>query len=285
MKKSSQSTLNLIFGCCTLAFAIGCDQHRAIDAADTQDANARNALAVSLLQKGDLKGAISELRTCIRTNPRDWMAHLNLGIALTQNNDPNEAITEFREVMSINPTAYEPHYNLGYLFQKQHNLDAASTEYRRSIQLNPDHAPSYQNLMQVLIANGDRNGSMAILDDSHKHLLLGNSLMEQGNVDNAINEYRRAIVMFPAISTPYYNLGIALEKQGNADDAIVEFRKAIQLNENETRNAESASYHHALGAALAKKGDRQEAIAELKIALQINPNDAMAQRDLEILSH
>ena len=59
------------------------------------------------------------------------------------------------------------------------------------------------------------------------HFNLGNTLMGQGKLDEAIAAYRRAIGIKPDYAAAYTTLGIALAGQGKFDEAVAAYRRAI----------------------------------------------------------
>jgi Flp pilus assembly protein TadD len=72
----------------------------------------------------------------------------------------------------------------------------------------------------------------------------------------------------------YYNLGEDLREEGNLSDAIADFRQANEFDPN------NAEVHYDLGLALSEMGDVSEAITNYERALQIDPNFAEAQNNL-----
>ena len=91
--------------------------------------------------------------------------------------------------------------------QKHRKFDAAETEYRAAIELATD------------------TKQLAML-----HTYLGDVLRdkagENGNLDEAVLEYRRAIAISRCYSWAHYNLGLIWRGQGKINDAIAEFDKA-----------------------------------------------------------
>ena len=88
-----------------------------------------------------------------------------------------------------------------------------------------------------------------------------------------------ATVVPPATATQenaeqYINRGVALHKQGELDDAIVSFRKAIELDPSD------ASAHYSLGKALRDKGQLDAAIASYRRAIEFQPDNAMTHYHL-----
>src|SRR6185369_17639372 len=98
------------------------------------------------------------------------------------------------------------------------------------------------------------------------HNNLGVVLKKQGQVEQAITYYRKAIELYreaskagnpePAWEKAHRNLGDALVSQGHLDEAIAEYRVALGLK------ADDAETHHSLGLALSSRGRPEEAIAE-----------------------
>lgn len=109
---------------------------------------------------------------------------------------------------------------------------------------------------------------------SEVHLHLGIALAEKGQVDQAVEQYRQAVVLDPANSLAYINLGTALAEQNQFEQAVQQYRKAIELDP-----ANSLAYDN-LGRVLAKAGRLPEAIAQYRKAIGLEPNKASAYINL-----
>ncbi|HEY4743051.1 MAG TPA: tetratricopeptide repeat protein [Desulfuromonadaceae bacterium] len=103
---------------------------------------------------------------------------------------------------------------------------------------------------------------------------LGAALVENGEMDAAIQAMREAIRINPLFVDGHHNLGIALAEKGELDAAIREYQVALGISPNDAR------LHYNLGIALAGKGDLASAIRELQVALRISPNDWKAYYNL-----
>jgi superkiller protein 3 len=62
------------------------------------------------------------------------------------------------------------------------------------------------------------------------HINLGKGYFGQGDVDGAIAEFRRAILLTPRSPEAHYNLGIAYGSKGLYDKAFQEIRKSKELS-------------------------------------------------------
>jgi tetratricopeptide (TPR) repeat protein len=98
---------------------------------------------------------------------------------------------------------------------------------------------------------------------------LGLALMADGQPDEAMERYRRALEIEPAFAGAHNNLGIALLGEGRLDEAIAQLEAAIATA---PRDAES---HNNLGMAFRRQGKLAEALAQYGAALDIKPEDLM----------
>ena len=106
------------------------------------------------------------------------------------------------------------------------------------------------------------------------HNNLGAVLFERGEVEEAIDHYKRAIELKPDYDLAHNNLGLVLAERGQFSDAIAEYRKALTINPDYEMT------HNNLGLALAGGGDLAGAIAEYQRALAIKPGCAVAHNSL-----
>jgi tetratricopeptide (TPR) repeat protein len=117
------------------------------------------------------------------------------------------------------------------------------------------------------------------VDPNHKriydvHYDLGNAYGKKGRLDDAISEYKKALDINPNYAKAYNNLGYAYVRKGKLDNAISEYKKALAIKPN------FAAAHYNLGDVYTKKGRIDEGISEHKKALVINPNFAKAHAKL-----
>ena len=102
--------------------------------------------------------------------------------------------------------------------------------------------------------------------DPHAHTKMGTLLLEEGNPDGAIVEYRTALRLNPNLGEAHGGIGLALKAKGDLDGAIAEYRAALRLEPDDI------VAHNNLGYALVVKGNLDEAIAELRTALRLKPD-------------
>ena len=98
------------------------------------------------------------------------------------------------------------------------------------------------------------------------HYNHGLAVKNKGDLTAAIENYRRAIGIRPAYPEAFYNLGIALRASGDLAGAIRSYREAVKLNPGYTKA------HQNLGNALKAKGDLSGAIDSYNQALRTRPD-------------
>jgi protein O-mannosyl-transferase len=106
---------------------------------------------------------------------------------------------------------------------------------------------------------------------------LGNFLAQRGFRDEAIVHLQHALQIEPTFVNAHNTLGNILADIGALDEAIQHFRKALQTN------PQSAMTHYNLGRTLAKHGDAEEAIVQYRQSLEIDPGDVDVHNNLGLL--
>jgi len=111
-------------------------------------------------------------------------------------------------------------------------------------------------------------------DNAIAHNNLGNALIHEGRVGEALQHFLEAIRIFPRYAEAHNNLGNTLLLQKRAPEAMEQFSEAIQIN---PRYAEA---HYNAAVLLFKMGQADEALAHYQEALRINPGYVEARYNL-----
>jgi tetratricopeptide (TPR) repeat protein len=103
---------------------------------------------------------------------------------------------------------------------------------------------------------------------------MGTAFRAEGKVGAAIAAYRRALLLQPDFADAHYNLANAFLAEQQLDAAIDHFARAMQSVPG------SLDVHNNLGSALAAKGRFDAAIVEFREALRLDPGSARTHRNL-----
>lgn len=89
---------------------------------------------------------------------------------------------------------------------------------------------------------------------------------KQGNFDQAVADFNKAIAVFPTLSYPYIHRGVAYREHGDYDLAIADFTKDLTLEPTWAQD------YYDRGIAYQRKGENAQAVADFQMFLRLNPN-------------
>ena len=92
---------------------------------------------------------------------------------------------------------------------------------------------------------------------------------QEGKLDQAIEDFTRAIELYPTWSEAYNNRGTTYGHAGKLDKAIEDLTKAIELGPN-------AIFYNNRALTYGVKGDLDRALSDYTKAIELNPNYALA---------
>ena len=137
-------------------------------------------------------------------------------------------------------------------------------------------ADFHANLAGVLCDNGQIDEGMAQFqkaleirpNDGEANTGLGAALFSKGKVDEAIAYLQKALKIRPGNALAHQNLGFALLQKGKVDEGIAHLQTALELQPN------SVEADYVLGNVLFRIGRVDEAIAHFKRAVELRPDSA-----------
>jgi len=176
---------------------------------------------------------------------------------------------------SMKSASYTHQGNLAY---DAHDYETSVQRYYSALEATP-----YANLLMTRYqaslaqseAKGGELGNLRRLVNLHpgdagNHNDLGNQLIQHGEIENAIKEYKLAQTLNPSNAIVHNNLGNALRAAHRYPESIVELRKALQLDPNQT-----PTYYNLANALMANR-QVDEAIKYYNAALKRDPKLAPA---------
>lgn len=193
--------------------------------------------------KGDLGGAIADITTAIKIDPKFPLAYYNRGVAKQMKGDVNGAMDDYTKTIDLDPTNADSYFNRAILKQAKVDLDGAVADYTKAVELKPDYALAYNNR--------------------------GNARCDNFDLDGAVADYTKAIELKPDYAFLYNNRGIAKKGKGDLDGAIADYTKAIELK------PDFAFAYNNRSIAKRAKGDLDGAAADFKTAETYTQNLAV----------
>ena len=207
----------------------------------------------------DLNSMVAKDQAKVQSNPNDARAHYDLGVALRQRNnkdahDTEKAIAEFDDAIRLKPDYAEAHFVRGWTLHQMGNLEDAMGEYQHALSLKPDLA--------------------------YIHVFLALAIdMKGGNLGGAIVEYQKAEELIPDDPQIHYDVGYSFFQEGHLNEAVAEFRKALELRPmfaEATQRLLQATHQRDIGWAQLETNDLDGAIKHYQQAVSATPDDAQA---------
>lgn len=213
-------------------------------------------------KEGKQDKEISIYRKSIKLHPQEADYHNQLGHIYHRFKDTVSALKEFKLAVKHNP--YNPffHFDLGSYYLDHREFEKAKPEYQKAVDIEPYYLSArlglgesqlglkeiarakegfYQllklkELLPQLISSGrEYENRLFEFDYSRVYVGLGRCWMEEGNLIQAIAEYRKALKLNPYSTGGHSGLADVYFVQKRYDLAADEIKKAIKLApQNET---------------------------------------------------
>jgi len=208
-------------------------------------------LTVAYLFLKDYDNAIKYTLPLIKLDKKHAGAHANLGLAYWNIGEFEKAKQSALTALKLDKTNASNHNNLGLIYKSLKDIDTSIAHFKQAIQLNAQLAEAYYNC-GVTLLDADNNEGMSYLD---KSLLInpdypeannykGLQLLNNNQLTQAIDSFKKAIINKPDYAEAYCNLGNAFMPQKDFSSAEAMYRKAIE------HNPDYASAYNNLGNAL-----------------------------------
>jgi Tfp pilus assembly protein PilF len=208
-------------------------------AADPQSSEQHLQQAISLHQKGDFDGAITEYRAYLKLRPDAVDARSNLGAALAHQGRYEEAITEYRRALEKHAGNPGVILNLGLAYYKTGQFTEAAREFTAARTLAPDQKQAVLLLADCRLRLGEYKDVIALLTP-----------LEKTSPDDL------AMV---------YMLGTALVRDQQPERGQVLIDRIL-------KNGDSAEARLLLGTTKMMANDYAGARSDLERAVELNPN-------------
>lgn len=108
--------------------------------------------------------------TLALTGDDNGRAHLNLGVFQLKKGMPTQAVEHLQRAIELSPivAAQEGYNNLGIAFYQLGQVAEARRAFERALEGNPQHPDVRYNLAVALLASGDRDAGILLLEESLK---------------------------------------------------------------------------------------------------------------------
>jgi len=171
-------------------------------------------------EKKDYENAERLLQLILDRNPTFADIQNKIGIIYNQTNRLDLAAQAFEKALKLNPGYTEASLNLAITYSDLGMYEKAREVFERASRFTEQANDASETSIDPFV-----KGKLA-----DEHLRIGNIYYELRLLDDAIDEYQKALRLSPNFADIITHLGIALRDKGRYDEAIEQFNRAKQSN-------------------------------------------------------
>ena len=199
-------------------------------------------LGLAFKLKDDNAAAIPELQIAANLDTSAYEPHYTLGILYMQDGRYDIAARELSMALKLHPDNADGWATLGSLYRKMDKLPEAADALREAIRQTPEQPDPHLTLATVLAQQGltteaaterKKGAELERVAMNRQRAAVstnsGNSLLQKGQVADAIERFQEALNDDPNYAEAHRGLAKALERQGKQAEAATERQKAEEL--------------------------------------------------------
>jgi tetratricopeptide (TPR) repeat protein len=237
------------------------------------NAKAHYYLALSRENLGDPAAAEPHYRRAIELDAELLEARNNLGLILLDRGDATGAEAELALFLEAQPDEAAAHYNYGLALDALGRRDAAREHFERALTLDSGDAAPLMGLADMARAGGDleravelyRRAAGVVPDDPMPAIGLGQALLDLRRIDEAVGVLAEVGEASGADAPQITTAGLLLARYDEDEAAIGLYRKAL------ARDGDYPTAILLLANALARKGAFEEAAGLFGRFLELEP--------------
>ncbi|MDJ0518128.1 MAG: tetratricopeptide repeat protein [Trichodesmium sp. MO_231.B1] len=207
--------------------------------------------ALFYIDQKKLDEAKAACERAIKNQPEFAPAYKTMGIILQNQGKIKVAFDWYLRAIKIQPGFAEAYVNIGTLYAKKQQWQEAIQYYQKAIYLKSDLIPAYRNIVKAYQKLGKVSEAANYQYQAYclepekitepEYINLGNTLLQQKQLTEAICCYRSALKLNPNSPVAYQNLAEALSQTGDFEESNICYRKAIQLGLTNPSNINHSS--------------------------------------------
>ncbi|WCJ34262.1 Tetratricopeptide repeat (TPR)-like superfamily protein [Euphorbia peplus] len=266
---------------------------------DPQNACALTHCGISYKDEGRLIEAAESYQKALKAEPAYKPAAECLAIVLTDigtslklSGNTQEGIQKYYEALKIDPHYAPAYYNLGVVYSEMMQYDTALSCYEKAAFERPMYAEAYCNMGVIYKNRGDLDSAILCYErclavspnfEIAKNNMaialtdLGTKVKLEGDINQGIANYKKALYYNWHYADAMYNLGVAYGEMLKFDNAIVFYELAFHFNPH------CAEACNNLGVIYKDRDNLDKAVECYQMALSIKPNFSQSLNNLGVV--
>jgi tetratricopeptide (TPR) repeat protein len=250
-------------------------------ALDPQNVDARGNLGVARFIQGDWASAAEQFQAVLKVQPQLWRAQALLGMCERRLGHTAEArrwLAQSVPHLHGGSLSVQAGLDLVEILYQSNDIDQATGVVRALEAANPANADVLYTgyRLHTDLANHFRDALAQVAPDGARmRELVAQHLVNEGNLPEALAQYRMALAIDPKLPGVHYELGETILQDSSSDLARHQAEK--ELREALAENPADANAEYRLGQIDALQLDVDGALQHYARALQLEPGNIHAQ--------
>ena len=242
----------------------------------TANTNAAQAEGTPGMPAEELASVRAMAEEDLRRYPNDPNAHFTLGEVFLHERKFAEAVEKFKFVIAADPNDAQAHIKLSEAYAGLGQGEEAARHREEALRLRPSALADelFQDGKVEEALEEYRKAADANANNAEVYNRMGEAYLMLGRNSEAAEAYRRLIQLNPKYTDAYFNLGNAYDRIGMYKEAAEAFNQAVRLN------SKDADAYFNLGNAYGNMNRHANAIEAYRQALRLDPNAADVRKNL-----
>ncbi|KAG8376757.1 hypothetical protein BUALT_Bualt09G0097000 [Buddleja alternifolia] len=215
-------------------------------------------LGTSLKLAGNTQEGIQKYYEAIKIDSHYAPAYYNLGVVYSEMMQYDTALNCYEKAAMERPMYAEAYCNMGVIYKNRGDLESAIACYERCLTVSPNFEIAKNNM------------AIALTD-------LGTKVKLEGDINQGIAYYKKALYYNWHYADAMYNLGVAYGEMLKFDMAIVFYELAFHFNPH------CAEACNNLGVIYKDRDNLDKAVECYQMALSIKPNFSQSLNNLGVV--
>lgn len=237
--------------------------------------------------KKDRSQVISALRSVLRRQPAEFMAHYYLGIMLSEEDSGTSALRHLETAQQGFPESADIQVRIAQILEKRRTrINDAIEHYRKALELDPANGMALSKLGIYEYGQGNLNEAYRLLSMARQVMpenvemlrALGGVITESGSALQAIEILEQALLFDERDAETHWLLAKAYEKNRQAEKAAEHYEHARRLGRRAPEVRELIGYD--LGRSLHQSGQYEDAIKEYQREIRRSEEPAIGWSEL-----
>jgi tetratricopeptide (TPR) repeat protein len=186
----------------------------------------------------DLQKSENELKTAVKLDPNSEEAVTTLAILYTDEGDTAHALQVLSSVPDASRSA-KLYSALGSTYEQRKEYKKAIDAFKKAIQLDRDNLDAIRGLAENLMNDGQTDAALeqykviadANPEDAQTYLRIGEIYRRQGKYDEALESLKKADTMVPDSLEVPYNMAAVYQAQGRYEEALKLLQDLVKKTE------------------------------------------------------